>query len=248
MSDLCGRFLSGYFASKNMHTSETGMVFLNISPTTHCCSPNCAYSFNNDKNEGRLYAIKNIKVGDEITICYGVGMSIPLNQRRAHLKLERGFDCLCELYSKAGDELVDSMRKLKRIDQFIHTAKCSLESGDLESRPLNCWRDIFLLLTYFKKEGIRDDREAQCYRDAHNVVARHGDTVRAKEFAELYLQARRDCFGEDSDEFVEAKQLAEAGIKGGKSFKIRWRNTLSLADITISREEVLLWMLDRDDY
>jgi len=248
MSDLCGRFLSGSFTSKYMHTSETGMVFLNISRITHSCSPNCAYSFNNDKNEGRLYAIKNIKAGDEITISYGAGMSVPLNQRRAQLKLERGFDCLCELCSKAGDELVDSMRRLKRIDQLVCTAKCSSESGDLENRPLNCLRDIFLRFTYFKEEGIKDDREAQCYRDAYNVVAHHGDAVRAKKFAELYLQARKDCFGEDSDEFAEAKQLAEAGIKGGKSFNMTWRNTLSLPNIAVSREEILLWILDRDDY
>jgi hypothetical protein len=248
MSDLCGRFLSGSFTSKNMHGSETGMVFLNISRITHSCSPNCVYSFNNDKNEGRLYAIKNIKGGEEITISYGAGMSVPLNQRRAQLQLERGFDCLCELCSKTGDELVDSMRRLKRIDQLVCTTKRSLESGDLENRPLNCLRDIFLRLMYLKEEGIRDGREAQCYRDAHNVVAHHGDAVRAKEFAKLYFQARKDCFGEDSDEFAEAKQLAKAGIQGGKSFNMKWGYKLPLVNIAVSREEVLLWMLDRDDY
>jgi SET domain len=248
VGDLCGRFISGSFNFKHMHAAELGMVFLNISRITHSCSPNSIYSFNEEKNEGRLYVVKHIQKGEEITICYSAGSSVPLEQRRAQLMLERRFNCLCELCSKNGAELEGSRKRLQQIDHLVSATKQSLESNGIGRRPVECLRKIFLRIKYLNEEGIRDTRESQCYRDAYDVVAYQGNIVRAREFIKLYTQAQIDCFGKDSVEFGEVIKLANVAIaKRGKNFSKKRRDNSDLSGIKISQYEAWLWMLDRDD-
>ena len=86
--------------------SQYGVLYLNIALVNHSCAPNATNrGLRIRKTEGEedfedreLWALKNIRKGEEISICYFMDVkqfvSIP-RKRRTALKNELGFECKC---------------------------------------------------------------------------------------------------------------------------------------------------------
>jgi hypothetical protein len=72
-------------------SSDVGGVFATISRINHSCRPNAAHSWNPLLKEQTVYAVREIKEGDEITLSYHNGG--PSTVRKQILKEAFNFDC-----------------------------------------------------------------------------------------------------------------------------------------------------------
>lgn len=83
-----------------------GGIFLGCSRFNHSCGANAAYSWNARKNEERIYALKDIQDGEEITVSYvpETIAYLPKDDRRKRINQEDGLSLhLCPLYSECGN-------------------------------------------------------------------------------------------------------------------------------------------------
>jgi hypothetical protein len=150
------------------------------------CVPNqpfCRHNAQNtwNKNIGKLtiHALRDIDVGQEITISY-LASTVEFAERQRHLKEKSKFGCKCELCSLplCKRELSDEqLMKIQGIDRFI--GEVFLGGGDPVA-ALNLLRMIFGL---FDKEGIWDGTITRAYKDAFNIATENDDAPRARIFA-----------------------------------------------------------------
>jgi len=83
-------------------------VYETISRINHSCIPNCAHAFDQATQKGQIRALRDIAVGEEITITY-CDLLMPASQRKAHLSYYYKFDCACDACLTPGD-LSDTRR------------------------------------------------------------------------------------------------------------------------------------------
>ncbi|KAK7969955.1 hypothetical protein PG996_001608 [Apiospora saccharicola] len=69
-------------------------VFTEISRLNHDCRPNCVYYFDPETVSNKVYAVRDIMPGEEITVSYIDGFQTS-GARRARLHEHWGFDCGC---------------------------------------------------------------------------------------------------------------------------------------------------------
>ena len=74
-------------------------VYLQVSKFNHFCQQNAEIFWNQDSNTAYLRALRKIKEGDEITICYidDDKSRWTREERRGDLKSVYNFDCACEV-------------------------------------------------------------------------------------------------------------------------------------------------------
>lgn len=76
---------------------ETQAVFSFISHLEHSCSPTCKVVWCGEEQTLNLVAVRPLKIGDQITICYKYEIisHLPVWERQLYLKEKYGFDCTC---------------------------------------------------------------------------------------------------------------------------------------------------------
>ena len=72
-------------------------VYLKMSRFNHSCRPNAQYFWNVDTNTRDVRALRKIKRGEEITLCYFPSMIGSREERQTQLKDTFNFDCNCEV-------------------------------------------------------------------------------------------------------------------------------------------------------
>lgn len=76
---------------------ETQAVFSFISHLEHSCSPTCKVVWCEEEKTLNLVAVRPLKTGDQITICYKYEIisHLPVWERQLYLKEKYDFDCTC---------------------------------------------------------------------------------------------------------------------------------------------------------
>ncbi|KAF2274865.1 SET domain-containing protein [Westerdykella ornata] len=176
-------------------SSSVGAVYPTICLINHSCVPNCNHSWNSDTGRETIHAIRPIEAGEEITIAYDCGRVSAV--RRAFLKVNFGFDCICRACSLPAAELAASDARRERIQALDDAIG---DASRMASRPSDCLRDCHALLQALRKEydGCTVVLSARAYYDAFQICIAHGDEARASVFAERAYKIRVICEGEDS--------------------------------------------------
>lgn len=78
----------------NEHSQRFGGVFLKINRCNHSCGPNAAHKWDISNLSSKLYALRTIEPGEEITIFY-TDITQPRDIRRAELERNHRFLCTC---------------------------------------------------------------------------------------------------------------------------------------------------------
>jgi len=96
--------------------SPIGGVYPTICLINHSCDSNSHHSWNDTISSETIHALRDIKAGEEITICYKDPETY--QARRAKLRGSFGFDCDCSLCSLPLEERQKSDTRRTRIAQL----------------------------------------------------------------------------------------------------------------------------------
>ncbi|EHL01305.1 putative SET domain-containing protein 5 [Glarea lozoyensis 74030] len=209
-----------------------GGVFENISRINHGCLPNAVQNWNGllgEEGEETVYAIKDIKEGEEITTSYLSGGTS--KERRAVLKQSFGFDCTCKLCDSDEADLKASDERLSRI-QELH-----IDIGDSETvrhDPEKALGYCKELLEILEVEGIKDDR----------VTAMHSDAARAAWWAKKFCEAKVISAGKSCIDRLDMKPFTKRPQKHDcfGAFSVNWKTKLEELPKERAGEEFEKWL------
>ena len=88
---------NAYFISNFITFHRRGLALYDcISKFNHSCNPNCVLVF--DNNTGLIVTIRDIEIGEELTVSYYLLASypIPADERQSLLKKHYDFNCKCQ--------------------------------------------------------------------------------------------------------------------------------------------------------
>lgn len=184
-------------------TSGIGAIFLTIARINHSCRPNAQQAWNSVSKKETVYAVRPIKIGEEITLSYHNGGSS--SQRRTDLKELFRFECACDACSLSAEELAASdarLEKAEELDRLIGNSK------RVHMTPELALADCKTLLNIYQEEGIADTRLPRLYYDAFQICVLHSDQARAKTFANRYRALKVLAEGPDSVDAFEIMPFA----------------------------------------
>jgi hypothetical protein len=180
-------------------------IYLTICLINHDCVPNSFYAWNTSTNTATVHANRDIEAGQELTVSY---TAEPIAyKRRAKLKNEFGFDCMCELCSLPIRQKIMSdvrRRELDRLHQSFQTTALSLNHPG--SAIAECKERVQLIKDEY---GSLPSQEADLCSDIFKISIMHGDQARASVFAERSYKAGFLAQGEDHLEGAKMKDRME---------------------------------------
>ncbi len=184
-------------------SASSGGLFLEASRINHSCRQNAQNTLNENIGQLTIHALRDIEVGQEITISYLASTSEYADRQR-FLKENFKFECKCELCSlpRAQRKRSDTrLRKIQAIDKSIGAFFCVSWNRR--------WRSLHSMFSLFEEEGIWDASIARAYKDAYDIATENEDEWRARVFTKIAYDTRRLIEGDDSPVTVEMKQAVE---------------------------------------
>lgn len=189
--------------------ASSGGIFPNCSRFNHSCCSNASYSWCNKLGLERIFAVKDIKEGEEISVSYlsvQFGMT-PGSERRRHLLDEFGFQCYCDICSQNTEDASASDTRRRKLSQLNAAIGDGILIVTNPGRALKSCKDVLQLL---KEEGESDVTVYAAYYDAFQVCVAHGDFGRASAMARLAAKAKSDCQGNDADGIEEIGRFIQS--------------------------------------
>ncbi|KAH8888483.1 hypothetical protein GQ53DRAFT_691442 [Thozetella sp. PMI_491] len=154
-------------------------TFVELSRMNHECKPNCGYYFDPLTMSQRVYAVRDIMPGEELTVAY-IDPIQSRAERQARLQKDWGFRCSCqrctaeEHIGAESDDRVEQIKSLwKELDDYSKSSSASVGKAEL-------------LVTLFQLEGLEGRIHEVYYRAAleYNGV---GDAGMAMKYARLCI-------------------------------------------------------------
>ncbi|RVD84859.1 uncharacterized protein DFL_003196 [Arthrobotrys flagrans] len=218
------------FTCKSLSSSTKSLgIFPQSARLNHSCSPNVFHRYNPVINRLTVHALRDIQKGEELLTSY-IDICHPTVVRRQILK-HWGFRCRCEACDSPDDE--EDCRR-KRIEDLFTKIK-KRETRKLKNG--NKWTDkecqwslgvVVKCIRLLEKEGMGEtDTLGVVYTEGVRLVVKVGEEERAVEWAEKVLEIERKCLGEDSKEFVAARELSEMAISYRRFYKTAIPNKLN---------------------
>ena len=215
----CGIFATNSFG---FHNEDSAGIFLHCSRFNHSCCPNATYSWHPEVKRLRIYALRDIARGDEISISYSgstVSYSSTRTERQAQFQ-RRGFTCKCAVCTQPNTTASDERRaRIKKIWE--------LKSNFTTDYSHEFLFTVALAAHLLKEEGCADGYDEFTSHAAH-ICAFHSDWASAKYWATETYKLRVAEYGEDSHKAKEVKEMFEdlktakmAGMGPRKTFSVR---------------------------
>ena len=150
-------------------------VFANICRLNHACRPNCHAEWNARLGQETVHALRDIRPGEELTICYLEPRGSERAHRRARLAAEHGFDCCCGLCELRGEALATSEARQRALGELSRPDEREMPVAALAKRldirlrlmaqeglpALWAWKPVlFHLVTGSMAELMRDETAA----------------------------------------------------------------------------------------
>ncbi|KAG7087402.1 hypothetical protein E1B28_013372 [Marasmius oreades] len=169
----------------NLNGQHSLGVFPRMARLNHACASgyNLAYAWRDDEGELRIYALKDIKEGEELLISY-IDSRRPRKERIEKLEKTYGFTCTCPICSLPPEESEKSDELLPQFTLF-YTDFAQWYKGSITGKEaIQHIRKIWQLTVdtgYVRERG----RWAQ---EAAYVATVHGDETSARQWLRLAIE------------------------------------------------------------
>ncbi|KAK4038549.1 SET domain-containing protein 5 [Parachaetomium inaequale] len=185
-------------------------VFTEVSRLNHDCAPNLGYYFDSKTLSLKVYAVRDIFPGEELTISY-VDVVQPHSTRQKSLSSAWSFTCTCPRCTLEPHLLGESDSRVKQMQEL----RRELDDYSGAAMP----QTAELLVTLYELEGLQVRIYEAYYRAAleWNGVE---DAARAVKYARLCLDKGLLLRGEDRP-FVESMREMVRDAKGHWSWRFR---------------------------
>ncbi|KAF2140619.1 uncharacterized protein K452DRAFT_49096 [Aplosporella prunicola CBS 121167] len=177
---------------------EGGSCLFGIIPKiNHDCMPNCVLSWDAETQQGVVFAVKDIQVGEELVLSY-VDTFHMKDERRSYLRRHFGFHCSCSTCcSNVGDENRKHLGNLYRdIEEQDYK-----ESGKEKRNELI--QKLTMIVKLMEEEHLVDVRLAE----VQNMLSLEFEKQDMLEEAVSALwkaaEVYKMCLGEDHELFTE---------------------------------------------
>ncbi len=212
---------------------EYGATFLKIDRCNHSCSPNAAHKWDVARFASYLYALRDIRAGEEICITY-TDVTAPRQTRRAKLLKSYGFLCNCQGCDLNGEHEV--------------------EESDLAREQLHGWWYINPSYGKWRKDLCRsDDAVIKSHERALELIEREGLHALQCQFIEeialcYAVLGNEDAFGTWGGRLAALSRIPdpelssqfEGWVRNPSSMKLwAWREKQRHQR---KREDLFLWM------
>ncbi|KAK3385261.1 hypothetical protein B0H63DRAFT_472625 [Podospora didyma] len=185
-------------------------TFTEVSRLNHDCSPNLGYYFDSDTLSHKVYAVRDVFPGEELTISY-VDVIQPRSVRQDRLRSTWSFSCTCPRCSAEPHVVAESD---DRVGQMLQLRR-ELDDYSIAATP----EKAELLLTLYELEGLAVRIYEAYYRVAleWNGV---GESARAMKYARLCLDKGLTLRGPDRP-FVDSMRELVANPTTHWSWRFR---------------------------
>jgi SET domain len=168
-------------------------IFPTAARLNHACTANAVYSWHKGEEKVRVFAIKDIKQGDEITADY-TRNDVWANVRAARVRMildQFSFTCRCEVCNLTGVEQVNSSM---RRSEFGRLCKALQKGEKNPGKALGYCRDMLRIL---EDEGEQDMKVGAVFKAAFERCVDCGDLARARAFMGMNVKRKIVCLGPD---------------------------------------------------
>lgn len=203
-----GRYTNPFSGIYSTNAYQTGSgssgIFLEISRFNHSCSPNARTSWNPDINRMRVYALRDIALGDEIFVSYLASRNVygsSRAERQTRLTSRYMFTCACAACGLQGPAAVASDKRRLQVKALWESVPY-FPPQKTRDRLLAIVRAIHLL----EEEGYAADYDDFTV-DAAAICAYHSDLASAKYWATKTYETRVAEFGADSYRAREVRAM-----------------------------------------
>ncbi|ESK88030.1 set domain-containing protein 5 [Moniliophthora roreri MCA 2997] len=177
-------------------------VFPRMARINHACagSFNMMFSWREAEEELRVYAIKDVKRGEELTITY-IESRRPKEERIKHLEDAYGFTCTCHECSLPVEE---SKVRDEKMEQFtiLYTKFTRWLKGNITGpEAIQVMHEIWNL----SMEMDYPSERGRFAEEAAYIATIHGDKEAARQWLELGLKWSSVELGEDSERAQRAR-------------------------------------------
>ncbi|KAK4209093.1 SET domain-containing protein 5 [Rhypophila decipiens] len=215
-------------------------TFTEVSRLNHDCSPNLGYYFDTATLSHKVYAVKDILPGEELSVSY-VDVLHPRETRQRLLQATWHFKCVCSRcggpHAHENDDahiLAESDSRVKQInalrrelDNYNPTSSSSGASGNKVVVGSGTPAKALLMITLYELEGAQVRIYEAYYRAAleYNGV---GDATNAMIYARLCLAKGLVARGPDRPFITSMKELIEDPVRHWSwRFRLGGANPLS---------------------
>lgn len=217
----------GIFNTNAFRTNDTvSTICVLASRFNHSCSPNARYSWHAAGDRLRIYALRDIAVGDEVNVSYLSASHVYGSRhkdRQDRLKTHYGFICTCVVCSLPFLEQKASDTRRVEIahiwESFTHYMPDQTGTDRL--------RATVHAIRLMEQEGYDADAD-DFTRDAACICACHADWESVRYWATKTYETRVAEFGEDSqraadvrDLYLDLKRSPQAATQRKQKFTIR---------------------------
>ncbi|KAG8999617.1 hypothetical protein FRB94_002930 [Tulasnella sp. JGI-2019a] len=179
---------------------RTGLFEI-ICRMNHDCRPNAQYYWDDRLGKEVLYALRDIRAQEEITVSYSKDLNRV--QRRAAILSAWAFSCQCPSCSLSPEELVNSDKRIRQLTTIIDAVPMLLQT-----HPTVALTKIRQAIIIIEKEQLWNMLSPQ-YSDAFQVCVAWSDLPNAKIWAERALEARTRTHGPDCEAAAKMRAWME---------------------------------------
>ncbi|KAH8783069.1 hypothetical protein F5883DRAFT_482789 [Diaporthe sp. PMI_573] len=194
-------FAKNNFRTKFHNGKDFHSTFTEVSRINHDCRPNSGYHFDASMLSQKVYAARDIKVGEELSIAYYD--PIQDRDRRQHQLLSHwGFECTCKHCTADPDSIAQSDRNVGQ----IHALWSDLDDYSPASRGSTDKAEQ--LLELYKLEGL-DTRMHEAYYRASVEWNGVGNSAAAVEAARMCLDRGEQMRGPQAPFVKNMRELIQ---------------------------------------
>lgn len=204
-----------YIRNSQVKEDGTTRLYKEIARLNHSCLPNSELIGNVSSPVGKIFTIRYVKKGEELTLDYGKAFWTYAERRKFLKEIYQIDQCRCRLCSRSKAKREESDRRRTQLSESSRALTDFLRSNATTSssreQALSALATAELMIRTLEKEDIRGSEVIKIYEPAWRAARAVGQHEKARRYAAMVLE-----LGEQLGAFQEnetaRRQLLQASM------------------------------------